>query len=166
MKRPAMAQALIVLLITLGIFSFFAPSLYSYRYDTAKLVREKWGTLADQVASQVGVDRVYLSAMIVQESGGDPEAPGKAGERGLLQVRPGALDTVNSYYGMGIFYSRLTDPYTGILAGALYLKIQLNEFGNYYLATAAYNAGPGNVRAGGPYADSVEKIKNTLRIII
>lgn len=165
-KRLFMGSAFIVLAIVLGVTALYAPSVFSYRYDSAQYVRAKYGATIDLVAGTVGVDRVTLSAMVVQETAGDPTARGKAGELGLVQVKPGTLDTVNAWYGLGIRYQDLPDPYTGLLAGALYLKMQYEKFGNYYLATAAYNAGPGNYRAGASYAESVERIKTTLRIII
>ena len=90
-----------------------------------------------QEACRSGVPIGLLDALIIQESGYDPAARSRVGAYGLGQLMPGtARDLgVNSY--------KITDNLRG---AALYLRMQLNEFGSPHLALAAYNAGPHRVR--------------------
>src|SRR3990172_7200687 len=80
-----------------------------------------------------------IYGVIAQESGGDPEVVSKAGAKGLMQLMDQTADE------LGVEDS--FDPQQNIIAGARYLRQQLDDFDNdLKLALAAYNAGPGNVR--------------------
>jgi soluble lytic murein transglycosylase-like protein len=55
-----------------------------------------------------------------------------------------------------------TDPYQNLDGGARYLKQQFREFGNWRLALAAYNAGPGAVKKHGgvpPFRETQNYVK-------
>jgi hypothetical protein len=89
-----------------------------------------------------GVPAELLKAVCVAESRMDPRAVSSAGAEGLMQIMPAtqvALGVKDPF-----------DPAQSIRGGAAYLARMHEQFGNYTLAVAAYNAGPGAVkRAGG-----------------
>jgi soluble lytic murein transglycosylase-like protein len=99
------------------------------------------------------VPRSLLVATAYEESQMDPGAVSPAGARGLLQVMP---STARSLRLDG------DDPAANVLAGARYLRLQLDRFGSVELALSAYNAGPAAVeRAGGaPTIETLRYVKN------
>lgn len=97
-----------------------------------------------------------LKYMPIIESALNPTAVSRAGATGLWQFM---LDTAK---GMGLEINSLVDqrrdPYLSSDAAARYLKQLYNSYGDWSLAIAAYNCGPGNVnkalrRAGGGKKD-------------
>ncbi len=93
-----------------------------------------------------------LKYLPVVESALNPNAVSRAGAAGLWQFMPGTAT------GEGLEVNSLVDerrdPYRSSEAAAVYLKKLYNTFGDWSLAIAAYNCGPGNVskairRAGG-----------------
>ena len=63
----------------------------------------------------------------------DPGARSGAGARGLLQLMPSTAQEV------GLVSD---DPAANVLAGARYLRLLLDRYGDVELALAAYNLGP------------------------
>ena len=108
-------------------------------------------------AEKYQLDPWLLRGVIEVESAFRPRARSCAGAGGLMQLMPGTA----SYLGCRDRF----DPDQNIAAGAKYLRMMVDRFGNYDLAIAAYNAGPGNVaRYGGipPFAETqnyVRKVK-------
>ncbi len=95
----------------------------------------------DLSAQGVPQDLIYLA---VAESGFQPQAvnPG-SGAGGMWQFMP-----FSGPYGLernGFFDERF-DPEQSTLAYARYMKELYNQFGDWYLAMAAYDWGPGNVQ--------------------
>jgi soluble lytic murein transglycosylase-like protein len=90
-------------------------------------------------AKKNGVDPEIFVRLVRQESGFNYNATNpKSGARGMTQFMPGTAN------GLGV---DLNDPWDQLDKGALYLKQMLDMFkGDYRLALAAFNAGPGNVR--------------------
>jgi soluble lytic murein transglycosylase-like protein len=76
--------------------------------------------------------------MVWQESGFEPTAVSKSGAIGLAQLMPATAE------GLGV---NPHDPLENLDGGARYLAWTIKEFGSLELGLAAYNAGPGNVRA-------------------
>lgn len=68
-----------------------------------------------------------------------PLVTGAAGEIGVFQLLP------STAAALGV---DPTDAYQNIRGGITYLRQQLDRFGNYNDALAAYNAGPGRVASG------------------
>ncbi|MCE5270083.1 transglycosylase SLT domain-containing protein [bacterium] len=117
-------------------------------------------TLIQQAAERNGLDPALVSAVILQESGGDPGAVSPAGAQGLMQLMPSTADS------LGV--SDPLDPRQNLEAGARYLRQMLERFGgDEKLALAAYNAGPGAVeRYSGvpPYRETRNYVKNVLSL--
>ncbi len=86
-------------------------------------------------------------AIMRQESQFDRTAVSHAGARGLMQLMPATAN--ETARGIGLSYDReaLTeDPQYNIQLGSTFINKMLRYYdGNYVLAIAAYNAGPGNV---------------------
>lgn len=79
-----------------------------------------------------------VKAVMKVESGGKQEAVSPKGARGLMQLMPATARE------LGVDPK---DPQENVEGGSKYLQRQLKSFGNTELALAAYNWGPGKVRA-------------------
>ena len=101
-----------------------------------------------------GIDPLLIAAIMDRESlGGDALAPkgpkgkGDGGHgHGLMQIDDrshAAFLSAKSATGAPLWQ----EPWANILYGAQLLKQNLNRFASEALAVAAYNCGPGNVRA-------------------
>jgi len=100
---------------------------------------------------------------MVQESGLNPDAVSPRGAVGIAQIMP---DTARDP-GYGITpVSDRNDPEESLRFGAQYMRAMLDKYGgDYGLALAAYNAGPGSVdKAGG--IPAFEETQNYVRTIL
>ena len=95
--------------------------------------------LVQQAACEHGLPVGLFDALIIKESRYRATALSPKGAVGLSQLMP---DTAHN---LGVDAYTLSDNLRG---GARYLKAQVNRFGRYDLALAAYNAGPGRVQRG------------------
>ena len=85
-------------------------------------------------ADRYSVDPAMINAIIMAESGYNPDAISKKGAVGLMQLMPGTASE------MGV--EDLLDPTHNIYGGVRYYKKLLNIFeGDIFLALSAYNAG-------------------------
>lgn len=105
-----------------------------------------YGLMAN-IACQYGIPVGLFDAMIIRESRYNAAIFSPKNAFGLTQLMPGTAA------GLGV---NRYDVEQNLRGGARYLREQLDRFGHYHLALAAYNAGPGRVRNG-----SVPRIAET-----
>ena len=126
-----------------GFISYFSNSPGGHAHLLRSL--ERAGKYKDMIANDLreqGVpqDLIYLA---VAESGFQPQAlNARSGAGGMWQFMP------TGAYGLarnGWFDERF-DPQKSSKAYAKYMKSLYNQFGDWYLAMAAYDWGPGNVQ--------------------
>ena len=117
--------------------------------------------IIDGAALANRLEPALITAVILAESGGDPQAVSKRGARGLMQLMPATA----RQYGV----SNLFDPEQNIRAGSQYL----HDLGERYqndleLMLAAYNAGPEAVDAQGgripPFKETLAYVPRVLQI--
>jgi membrane-bound lytic murein transglycosylase D len=122
----------------------------------------RYREMIQNVLREQGVpqDLVYLAQA---ESGFYPQALSRAGARGMWQF----MSSRARGYGLQRNYwiDERMDPEKATRAAARHLKDLYNQFGDWYLAMAAYNSGPGTVqqavrRTG--YADYWELYKRSV----
>lgn len=99
---------------------------------------------------------VELRALAIVESGLNPLATSRMGAKGLWQFMP----STGKEYGLEInsLVDERCNPRLATKAACRYLKTMYNLYGDWTLAIASYNCGPGNVnkaiiRAGGSPKD-------------
>ncbi len=127
-----------------GFISFFSNSRAGQATLRRSLERAgKYQAMISKDLSDAGLpqDLIYLG---VAESGFQPQTVNRiSGAGGMWQFMP-----FQGAYGLqrnGYFDERF-DPEKSSLAYARYMKYLYAQFGDWYLAMAAYNWGPGNVQ--------------------
>jgi soluble lytic murein transglycosylase len=96
-------------------------------------------------ATQAGVAPSWAYAIIRAESAWMPDARSGADARGLMQLLPSTARRVARRHAIA-YDGDLYDPRTNIALGTRYMAHMAARYGGApYLATAAYNAGPGRV---------------------
>ena len=107
--------------------------------DTLGRYQGEIGAAAERTNLHPGL----VLAVVMAESGGDPDALSPKGARGLMQLMPETAREVG--------VADAADPQQNLHGGSRYLARMLQRFdGDLDHALAAYNAGPGAVeRAGG-----------------
>ncbi len=94
-------------------------------------------------SAESGLSPELILSVVMEESGGDPQASSAKGARGLMQLMPGTARE------MGV--EEPGHPGQNLQGGSKYLANMLRKYdGDLPLALAAYNAGPGNVDKAGP----------------
>ncbi|WPA89767.1 lytic transglycosylase domain-containing protein [Moorella sp. ACPs] len=141
----------------------YSPQGIQITYFSRPSLPQKMGEQIQQwiswAAEKVGIKASWLKAVALAESGGNHNTVSPAGAVGVMQLMPATAKSlgVNPY-----------NPQENILGGAMYLRQQLDQFGNLPLALAAYNAGPGAVKQYGgipPFKETVSYIARVMEII-
>lgn len=119
---------------------------------------ERYQRYIDEASEKYGVDSSLISAVIRQESAGNPYAISHAGAKGLMQL----MDSTASDLGV----KRVFNAKENIMGGTKYLAMMLKRFkGDEKLALAGYNAGPGAVekhKGIPPYKETQNYVKKVL----
>lgn len=96
-----------------------------------------------QAAERVALPSEWIRAVMQVESGRDSHAISAKGAMGLMQIMPATWLELRRGLALG---SNPFDPQDNILAGASYLRLLHDRYGNAGFL-AAYNAGPGRYEA-------------------
>jgi hypothetical protein len=106
--------------------------------------------MIDDIAVRSGVDPNIVKAIIMEESGGNPNAVGDNGESiGLMQIQP--KHHKKRMEELGIV--SLFDPQENVILGCSILSDLYDKYGNYEDALSVYNSG--NTEDGKAYAERI-----------
>ncbi|HEX4625950.1 MAG TPA: transglycosylase SLT domain-containing protein [Solirubrobacteraceae bacterium] len=117
----------------------FAKASDDGRSAIPSFVPPKYAPMLSRASQRWGVGAALLAAQLYAESNFNPNAVSSAGAQGIAQFTPGTART----YGLNDPF----DPEASIEAQAHLMHDLLAQLGSVPLALAAYNAGPGRVRA-------------------
>lgn len=124
----------------------------------ARRVLTRWRAEIKTAARKSGINEALIVALVIVESGGDPNARSPKGALGLGQLMPG---TARQYGVRDAF-----DPAENLRGSATYLSDLINMFrGDLVLALAAYNSGAQTVikyRGVPPYAETRSYVPKVL----
>ncbi len=139
--RALIIAVLLLIAISLGFLADFMVTqierqLYPHDYEA----------YVQSASDAYGVPEPIIYALIKCESDFDSSAVSKAGAVGLCQIMPDTFlwltdEVLFEHFDVGMLY----DPETNIRYGVYYLSRLYDQFGDWTLAFAAYNAGPGRV---------------------
>ena len=133
---------------------------------SGKLSQDQIWNLASKYGKKYGIDPVFVSGVIMNESRGSIRAQNKrTGARGLMQFMPGTAKT------MGVKYKDLYNPEKAVDFGTKLLARQVNRYKKQGFsdpqkaAMVAYYGGPGNLKKlskkYGTGENFVNKLKDT-----
>ena len=162
MKNPSRGPiiALIaVLAIGLGFFAdFVITCLEKQSYP------QGYSEYVTVYAEKYGVPEHLIYSVIRTESDFESGAISRVGAVGLMQLLPSTFQWLtDSILFEHLNEGMLHDPETNIRYGTYYLSFLYDRYGNWEVALAAYNGGPGNVDrwlADEAYADGEGGLRN------
>ena len=121
----------------------------------------QYSKVIETAARASRLEPALVQAVMVAESGGDPNALSKRGARGLMQLMPATA----RLYGVRNAF----DPEQNVRAASQYLRDLTDRYQNdLELVLAAYNAGPAAVDLSGgkipPLRETLDYVPRVLRI--
>ena len=143
-KNPGRA-AVIALIAVFAIGMGFLADFVITCFEKRSYPRE-YTEYVETYAEQYGVPETLIFAIIRTESSFDSGAVSSAGAVGLMQMMPATFawltdEILFDHLESGMLY----DPETNIKYGTYLLSRYYDRYGDWELAFAAYNGGPGNV---------------------
>jgi soluble lytic murein transglycosylase-like protein len=115
------------------------PTIYDLPFKLRHKIERRFHPIILQQAIRHKVDPALVKAIIMAESGYNPNAISKKGAQGLMQLMPSTAEA------LGV--EDAFNPEQNISGGVRYFKQLVNRFdGDVKLALAAYNAGSKIVR--------------------
>lgn len=142
----------------------------SSEYDESKKqlfdkVSSDWNDEISYASSFFDVPKSLITAIICQESSGNPDAVGTSQDLGLMQVTPSAFlefkDRYASDYTLPLgWLSDLMKPEINVSVGTGYLRILFDRFRNWDDAVQAYNTGTTGTRNSLDYLSKVKAFQN------
>lgn len=152
MKKPSLRKRRILraALVTVAVLAATLLVLFLVNEKTGfideKLYPREYEDYVCRYAAQYDVPESLLFAVIRTESGFRPDARSPVGALGLMQLMPATFRWLSDdMLGEHLEDGMILDPETNIRYGAYYLRRLYDRYGNWLTATAAYNAGIGNV---------------------
>jgi len=138
-RRRLILVILLLLLVGTGICL-----LHQYRQE------QRFGSLIRAAAKRHGVDPLLVKAVIWHESRFNPDARGRHGEIGLMQIQEiAAQEWADAERDRSFIHAHCADPGTNLLAATYYLGKLLKRYPKadnpVPYALADYNAGRANV---------------------
>lgn len=136
-------------------------AVLSTRPDHVSGDRAVLHAIADRHAAQHSISPALVRAVIQAESAWNVRAVSVKGAQGLMQLMPATASD------LGV--SDPFDPEQNIRGGVKYLRFLLDRYdGNFELALAAYNAGPGAVDRHGrkvpPYRETQAYVRKIVSV--
>jgi soluble lytic murein transglycosylase-like protein len=111
-------------------------------------------TYAEQQANAYGIPPDIFLNLITTESNWNPSAISPANAQGIAQLEPGTAPNIDRF-----------NPFESLKFAAQLLSSYFAKYGDWSLALAAYNAGPGAVATYGgipPYAETQDYVRKIL----
>ena len=141
-SRRILIGVAVVLLAVVGVLWLYSSLCDRWKRKQYPL---RYETLVCEAAANYRIPEAVLYAVMRTESSFSADAVSPAGAVGLMQITPDTYNWLSSH-SKAPPEGDLTDPAVNIAYGAYYLSILYDEFGDWRLTWAAYNAGPNRVR--------------------
>ena len=135
--------------IMIAMFAFAAGALLTHRAYVVLVRYHAYDDRIREASLPRGLDPPFVSALIWRESRFDASRRGKAGEIGLMQVRPdAAYEWARAHRSPAPGAGELLDPSTNLAVGTWYLARAVERWSGRAdplpYALAEYNAGRSN----------------------